>query len=217
MDPRIRTIRFWLLAALGVVLVAADCDLPLLAAYALSPLGLFMPVFAVGCSPGTCTSAFSSQYQVVVSGFTNADGGCTSCASRNGTWTVTQVTDTSLDLINGNGYCGARAYIHDPCLCVSATAGWGDDEVRASNEIVLITTNGSTDAPNIYVVFRHDVFSVDCHNPSAEGGGQGDIQWIQGGTFDCGHLLSEEVPFNVQLPWFDGCNHDHSSAYVTSL
>ena len=99
MDPRIRTIRFWLLAALGVVLVAADCDLPLLAAYALSPLGLFMPVFSTSCICGVCdnSGAASCEMQIDISGMTN--NACAGdCSAFDGTYILANpIVDTGFD------------------------------------------------------------------------------------------------------------------------
>lgn len=229
MDPRLRTIRFWLLAALGCVLWLCGCELPLLAAYSLSPLGLFMPVFNSRCALLTCsTSPFAAQYQVVTSGFTNRL--CTDCTDRNATWTLTQVTSDLPDLIRGND-CVANYLIQSPCLCVDDdTDGYGDDEVHAIREIRLVVSDNGAFAGGIFVHFRVNILDLggtnDCHAEPRLGDGDYETLWQTAGgdALDCAALSSYEVPFSARhvyggtpFPPFYGCLHDGSSAYVTAL
>lgn len=92
MDPRIRTIRFWLLAVLGVVLFVTGCDMAILAAYAVSPFGLMIPAFPTGVVCDICDSSqANNSYQLVFAGWGVNPGlpTCSDCADFDGTYVTT--------------------------------------------------------------------------------------------------------------------------------
>jgi hypothetical protein len=84
-DPRIRTIRFWLLSAAvcGACLANPGLAVYFLATYAMAPLGLFMPVFGMAECPLRCT-VMPSSISVTFGGIASAT--CTTCEDYNGTF-----------------------------------------------------------------------------------------------------------------------------------
>lgn len=81
-DPRLRTIRFWLLAALAF---PATIEWPNLAffffsAFTACPVSLFMPVFVQGCSTN-CSPTYGGDLQLDAGGIAN--NGCDLCTALN--------------------------------------------------------------------------------------------------------------------------------------
>lgn len=92
-DPRIRTIRFWLLSAAvcGACLVNPGWAVYFLATYSMAPLGLFMPVFATDPCPCTCCNSGTrtNQVQITFTGVVTS-GTCDAgrCTFFNATHTI---------------------------------------------------------------------------------------------------------------------------------
>jgi hypothetical protein len=117
-DRRLRAIRFWLI----FMAVALSCCLYpssaiyLSAFYAWTPLGLFMPVFAV--VPCDCTSCsvcnVATQVQIVVTGI--VEGTCGNCNTLNTTYTVP---------LSLNPCVFTQNIVGSPCGALSIAFVWG--------------------------------------------------------------------------------------------
>lgn len=127
MDPRIRTIRFWLLAVLGVVLFVTGCDMAILAAYSVSPFGLFMPPFATGIVCDLCSGGTAAEsYQMDFAGW-GVNAGlptCADCADFNGTYIVDSYPWSG----SGDGCEWRSASTYSHCGGTNYYATWQTDD-----------------------------------------------------------------------------------------
>ena len=223
-DPRLRTIRFWL-ASLVLLLTAAFCrDAALLwfASFAWLPLGLFMPVFGGGTLPancdGSCTTLPVAQYQVVTSGFTNG-GGCTTCGSYNGTWTVSETTCVGWP---EQGLCLCAAFEISPCLCWNTAQPERDDgELFAIREIILEiddTALGGFPRMDLHLSANSDFGfgTASCEIRDNTFAKNAIVSWSNNlsSPVDCGNLSAYHV---VQSGEITSCAFDLSDAVVTAL